>query len=59
MTTLTPSKPVHSRYIVYVDESGDHGPVSAEYPMFVLAFCVFDIGEDLIFHEPDRLATFA
>lgn len=42
MTTLTPSNPAHSRYIVYVDESGDHGPVSAEYPMFVLAFCLFD-----------------
>jgi len=42
MTTLTPIAPLHSRYIVYVDESGDHGPVSAEYPMFVLAFCVFD-----------------
>lgn len=42
MTTLTPTAPVHSRYIVYVDESGDHGPVSAEYPMFVLAFCLFD-----------------
>jgi hypothetical protein len=35
----------HSRYIVYVDESGDHGPISAEYPMFVLAFCVFDKNE--------------
>jgi hypothetical protein len=30
-----------SDYIVYVDESGDHGSVSAEYPVFVLAFCVF------------------
>jgi len=28
--------------IVYVDESGDHGPVSPEYPIFVLAFCIFD-----------------
>ncbi|MCK5798191.1 MAG: DUF3800 domain-containing protein [Deltaproteobacteria bacterium] len=28
--------------IVYVDESGDHGPVSKEYPVFVLAFCLFD-----------------
>lgn len=27
--------------IIYVDESGDHGPVSAEYPIFVLAFCIF------------------
>jgi hypothetical protein len=31
-----------SRYIVYVDESGDHGPVSPDYPIFVLAFCIFD-----------------
>ncbi len=28
--------------IVYVDESGDHGPVSQDYPVFVLAFCIFD-----------------
>lgn len=28
--------------IVYVDESGDHGPISADYPIFVLAFCLFD-----------------
>lgn len=31
-----------SRYIVYVDEAGDHGPASPEFPVFVLAFCVFD-----------------
>lgn len=31
-----------SRYIVYVDEAGDHGPVTPEFPVFVLAFCVFD-----------------
>lgn len=32
-----------SEYIVYVDESGDHGlsRVDPEYPVFVLAFCVF------------------
>ena len=30
--------------IVYVDESGDHGldAVDPDYPIFVLAFCVFD-----------------
>jgi len=30
-------------YIVYVDESGDHGLVSIapEYPVFVLIFCIF------------------
>jgi len=34
----------HSDYIVYVDESGDHGLVSidADYPVFVLAYCIFD-----------------
>lgn len=33
-----------SRYIVYVDESGDHGLASIDpnYPVFVLAFCIFD-----------------
>lgn len=30
-----------SEFIVYVDEAGDHGPVSKEFPVFVLAFCVF------------------
>jgi hypothetical protein len=30
-------------YIVYVDESGDHGldKIDPEYPIFVLAFCIF------------------
>ena len=33
-----------SDYVVYVDESGDHGLKSMDktYPMFVLAFCVFN-----------------
>jgi len=33
-----------SDFIVYVDESGDHGLVSLDpdYPVFVPAFCVFD-----------------
>jgi hypothetical protein len=32
-----------SDYIVYVDESGDHGleRIDPEYPVFVLAFCIF------------------
>jgi len=32
-----------SDYIVYVDESGDHGlnSVDTTYPIFVLAFCIF------------------
>ena len=28
-------------YVVYVDEAGDHGRVSPEFPVFVLAFCIF------------------
>lgn len=33
-----------SKYIVYVDESGDHSlnKINPEYPVFVLAFCVFN-----------------
>jgi len=36
------SKPF-SEYIVFVDESGDHGlkTIDNNYPMFVLAFCIF------------------
>lgn len=32
-----------SDYIVYVDESGDHGlqKIDPNYPLFVLAFCIF------------------
>lgn len=35
--------PSFDDYIVYVDESGDHGlsSIDPDYPMFVLAFCVF------------------
>ena len=34
-----------SDYIVYVDESGDHSltSIDPQYPVFVLAFCIFDI----------------
>lgn len=33
----------YSNFIVYVDESGDHGmqSIDSNYPVFVLAFCVF------------------
>ncbi|SMM98719.1 FIG00696983: hypothetical protein [uncultured Candidatus Thioglobus sp.] len=33
----------YSDYIVYVDESGDHGlkNIDSQYPVFVLAFCIF------------------
>jgi len=41
----------HSEYIVYVDESGDHGLASVDpyYPIFVLAFCIFR--QDVYAHE--------
>jgi len=34
----------YSNFIVYVDESGDHGLISIDkdYPIFVLSFCVFN-----------------
>lgn len=33
-----------SDYIIYVDESGDHSltSINNDYPIFVLAFCIFD-----------------
>ena len=36
--------PTYSDYIIYVDESGDHGlqSINREYPLFVLSFCIFD-----------------
>jgi hypothetical protein len=35
--------PDFSDYIVYVDESGDHGlsSINRDYPIFVLSFCIF------------------
>ncbi|WP_371867695.1 DUF3800 domain-containing protein [Duganella guangzhouensis] len=43
-TANEPSPSRFSNFIVYVDESGDHGmaPLDQSYPVFVLAFCVFD-----------------
>jgi hypothetical protein len=34
---------IHSDYIVFVDESGDHSLISidTDYPVFVLCFCIF------------------
>ena len=39
--------PEFSDYIVYVDESGDHGlqSIDPEFPVFVLAFCIFKIDD--------------
>lgn len=33
----------YSDYVIYVDESGDHGmePIDPAYPIFVLDFCIF------------------
>jgi len=41
-TALTPEQ-IFSDYVVYVDESGDHSltSIDPEYPVFVLALCVF------------------
>lgn len=38
-----PAESPFSKYIVYVDESGDHSlqSIDENYPVFVLAFCVF------------------
>lgn len=35
--------PDYSDYIVYADESGDHGltSINPDYPIFVLSFCIF------------------
>lgn len=36
-----------SDYIIYVDESGDHGmlKINPQYPIFVLSFCLFKIDD--------------
>lgn len=38
-----PAMPRFSDYVVYVDESGDHSlaSIDADYPVFVLALCIF------------------
>lgn len=40
---------MRGEFVVYVDESGDHGlqSVDADFPVFVLAFCIFTI-EDYV-----------
>lgn len=40
---LNGKEDLFSKYIVYVDESGDHNlqSIDPQYPIFVLAFCVF------------------
>lgn len=43
VVTVAVPQSKYSKFVVYVDESGDHGMQSldAAYPVFVLAFCVF------------------
>lgn len=43
--TMVPGKP-YGNHVVYVDESGDHSleSIDPQYPVFVLAFCVFHKG---------------
>jgi len=38
-----------SDYIIYVDESGDHGlkTIDPFYPVFVLVFCIFNIEDHI------------
>lgn len=46
-------------YIVYIDESGDHGlkNIDSNYPIFVLTFCCFNIAEYINIAVP-ALQTF-
>jgi len=39
------NRPVFGDFIIYVDESGDHGltSINPEHPVFVLAFCLFRV----------------
>jgi hypothetical protein len=42
-TAISQSSGRFSNFVVYVDESGDHGmqTLDANYPVFALSFCVF------------------
>jgi hypothetical protein len=42
---MQPSYPID--YVIYVDESGDHGliNISDDYPVFVLALCIFRVSD--------------
>jgi len=47
MANPVPAAPAFGDYLVFVDESGDHGleNVSTEYPVFVLLFAIFQKDE--------------
>lgn len=49
----------NSDYIIYIDESGDHGleNIDADYPLFVLSFCCFQI-ENYINNAVPKLQKF-
>jgi len=49
----------YSNHVVYVDESGDHGFISInkDYPVFVLAFCIFEVNS-YINHAVPALESF-
>lgn len=48
-----------SDFIVYVDESGDHGLLSIdpEFPVFVLAFCIFTV-DDYVNNVTPKIQNF-
>lgn len=47
LNSMVGQRPTFGDYVVYVDESGDHSltEVNPEFPMFVLAFCIFKISD--------------
>ena len=46
---------MRSSHIIYVDESGspDFGPPNSDYPVFVLAFCIFEVQNYVYRVDPD------
>ena len=50
----------YSDYSIYVDESGDYGleRINAEYPLFVLAFCLVSKEEQRTRIGPGRSRLF-
>ena len=42
--------------LIYIDESGDHGPLNEDYPIFVIVACVFEKTDYLEHFVPALLA---
>lgn len=42
--------------LIYIDESGDHGPLNEDYPIFVIVACVFEKADYLEHFVPALLA---